>query len=197
MNVDAQIDLLSVHYIDIKQGWNMISLSCYENIDKTDIWIRNNSVDSTWDDAVTEGIILGLLYDWDRENQNYKNPLFVDTLEPGRGYWLQANYDCELIVYSDAVGSGDITYLNKNWSLIGLPYDTTIDKENLIIHYNVTDYNWTQATTNDNEEEEPLILRFIYGWDTSSQFYTFRNGLVPGYGYWMFAYHECTLKRLV
>ena len=190
-----EITVYETHLIDIKPEWNLISLPCYENIDKTNIMVRNNSVNWTWDEAVDQDIILDLIYDWNRTSQTYNNPFAVDTFEPGRGYWIQSYYDCELIVYSNAVGSGDITDLDKNWSLMGLPYSESLAKEDLIIHYDGQDISWENATGTNNPTHGPIILGFIYAWDTDIQFYMFSDDFDPGYGYWMFAYYECTLKK--
>ena len=78
---------------------------------------------------------------------------------------------------------------------MGLPYNESIQKENLTVHYNATDYSWQNATTNNNEEGEPLILGFIYGWNASTQNYMLSDALNPSYGYWMYAYYNCTLLR--
>ena len=78
---------------------------------------------------------------------------------------------------------------------MGLPYNTSLAKENIIVHYNITDYSWNDATTDNNEEGEPLILQFIYGWDSTSQSFLLSDELVPDFGYWMYAYYDCTLKK--
>jgi len=76
-----------------------------------------------------------------------------------------------------------------------MPYDSSIPKEDLIIEYNGTDYSWYEATTNNNEEGEPLILAFIYKWNSSTQSYVLSDDIDPNFGYWMYAYYQCTLKR--
>jgi hypothetical protein len=186
------IDVLKLHYIGITSDWNLISLSCYENIDKTNIIVRNNSIDYNWNDAINEGIILEYLYEWNRTGQRYNFPSeAVGTLEPGMGYWMFAYYDCELLIYSNPVGSGDITDLKQEWNLVGLPYEDPVSKENLIIHNESGDYTWQMAI------DGGIILGFIYGWDTQTQFYFYApsDSLDPGYGYWMYAYEDCTLKK--
>jgi len=59
----------------------------------------------------------------------------------------------------------------------------------------VTDYSWYEAISGNNEEGEPLILGFIYGWNRSAQMYELSDEFDPGYGYWMYAYYNCTLKK--
>ena len=92
-------------------------------------------------------------------------------------------------MYSNAIGSGDITDLKQEWNLVGLPYEDPVSKENLIIHNVSGDYTWQEAI------DGGIILGFIYGWDTRTQFYASSNSLNPDYGYWMYAYYACTLKK--
>ena len=101
----------------------------------------------------------------------------------------------DLIFTSDIIGDGYITSLQQQWCNIGLPYNITIAKEDLIIEYNGTDYSWYQATTDNNEEGEPLILGYIYGWNSNSQAYVLSDNLGPDKGYWMYAYYNCILKK--
>ena len=82
-----------------------------------------------------------------------------------------------------------ITGLLEEWNLVGLPYDTPVAKEDLTVYYNDTDYTWQQAVN------ESIILDFIYNWDTISQNYMSADVLNPDYGYWIYAYYECTLKK--
>jgi hypothetical protein len=187
----ATFTVLKLHQLSIKSEWNLISLPFNESVNKLDIIVRNNSIDYSWNDAVNEGIIVGLLYDWDRTQQQYKLPFLVNILEPGRGYWTYAYYDCELLISSNAVSSNHITDLKQNWSLMGIPFNTTLHKENLTIRCNNTDYTWDQAVTNN------IIIQYIYAWDRVDKFYIVTDYLDPTYGYWMFAYHDCTLKKQV
>jgi len=78
-----------------------------------------------------------------------------------------------------------------------LPYNKSLYKYSIIIRYNGTDYSWYDATTGNNEEGGPLILGFIYGWDTDNQRYILSDVFTPKYGYWMYAYYNCSLKRNV
>jgi parallel beta-helix repeat protein len=91
---------------------------------------------------------------------------------------------------------GDTTYtiaLSTQWNCMSLPFNQTIHKENISVRYNGTEYNWIQATTNDNPTNEPIILEFLYTWNRTNQGYDFADTLEPGYGYWVYAYQPCTL----
>ena len=73
---------------------------------------------------------------------------------------------------------------------MGIPFDQSVEKMNLTIHYNGTDYNWTEATSPANG---PLVDSFIFGWNrgASRQTYQAVDVLKPGYSYWMYAYYDC------
>jgi hypothetical protein len=70
---------------------------------------------------------------------------------------------------------------------MGLPYETTLPVTNSHIVYGGTTYSWADAVTNH------IILGFVYGWSRTGQTYTLETSFQPGYGYWMYAYHDCTL----
>ncbi len=85
--------------------------------------------------------------------------------------------------------------MEQNWNIVGVPYDEIVYKNSLVVQYNGNDYSWYEATTSNNEEGEPLILGFIYGWSNNSQSYSLSDRFDPGQGYWMFAFYDCVLKR--
>jgi PKD repeat protein len=88
-----------------------------------------------------------------------------------------------------------ITNLRTNWNIISISNTQSINRTEIIVRYNGTDFNWSQATTSDNPVGEPIILGFIYGWDRTNQIYLLSDVLDPVYGYWMYAYYNCTLLR--
>jgi len=182
------ITVLNLHHLSVKAVWNMISIPCAEPILKTNIIVRYNSQDYSWADAVANHIILDYLYEWDRTAQQY-SPSNPTSLEPGKGYWMWAYYDCELLIPSNAVGTGQITDLKSQWNMMGLPYEDPLDQTELEIQVGGTTYTWQQAIENH------IILGSIYGWDRTTQMYTLETVFNPDYGYWMYAYYECTLYR--
>ncbi len=184
--------ILEEYVVSLNTNWNKMSLPFNQSVDKTDIIVSYTGTNYSWSDAVTNNIVLNFIYGWNRTNQNYE---LVDTLEPGYGYWVWAYDNCDLLFMINSTPDDLITSLHKFWNVIGLPFTTSIVKEDLIIHYNVTDYSWYEATTDNNEEEEPLILGFIYEWNRGTQSYVLSDDIEPGFGYWMYAYYECTLKR--
>jgi hypothetical protein len=117
----------------------------------------------------------------------------TDTLLPGEGYWIWAYANCQLLLPSNAAAPSDrpITDLLSKWNVMGLPYATSLAQTALDIVYSGTHYTWAEATTG----ADPIILGFIYGWDSSSQMYAVQTTIEPGQGYWMYAYHDCSLYR--
>jgi len=131
-------------------------------------------VNYSWQDAVSGDIVLNFIYGWNATNQNY---VARDVLDPGMGYWVYAYYECDLWISSDTNNDDNyITDLLEEWNLIGLPFSTSVNKENLTV-------------------SGGIVLNFIYGWNATNQYYVARDVLDPGMGYWVYAYHGCILKR--
>ena len=187
------ITVLECHQVSLQQYWNLMSLPVSEPMDKTQIVIRSGGTDYTWSEAVSGHIILDNLYDWNTTTQCYT--MEPSTFKPGRAYWMWAYQNCEILVYSNDVGTGDIATLQLKWNLIGFPYDVSLVKENLIVNYEDVDYTWDEATTNANPTGSPIVLKFLYGWERTSQRYAYANSFDAGEGYWMYAYKVCTLAN--
>jgi len=184
--------ILEEYVVSLSANWNKMSLPFNQSVNKTDIIVSYSGTNYTWDEAASSNIILNFIYGWNRIGQNYE---LIDTLNPGYAYWVWAYYDCDLIFTINSTPDDLITPLKQLWNTIGFPFNSTKAKEDLIINYNGTNYSWYQATTENNEEGEPLILAFIYSWNRSIQSYELFDILEPGYGYWMYAYYECILKK--
>jgi len=171
--------------IACKENWNLISIPFNESVDKADIIVTYDNTNYSWNDAVTNNIVLDFIYYWNRTNQNYD---IINILEPGYGYWVYAYHDCNLIV-SGNISNGYITELKQKWNIMGIPFNVSLPKEDLIIIYDETEYTWQEAVDNS------IILGFIYGWNRNSQTYTLTDDFDPGCGYWMYAYYNCILKK--
>jgi len=83
--------------------------------------------------------------------------------------------------------------MNSKWNIIGQPYNHTLPIGELLVLYNGTYYPWENATSDNNEEDHPLLLPFIYEWNAATQMYSISPTYIPSKGYWMYAYHNCTL----
>jgi hypothetical protein len=183
-----QFTILTINTISLKQKWNLLSLPINQTLNKTEITIQNNSIDYTWSEAITAGIILDFIYGWNRIGQTY---YIAEHFEPGQGYWLWSYYNCTLLINGIPTISNDVTALSITWNIMGLPVNTTIAKNDLLIRYNGTDYNWTEATTGT----DPILLGFIYVWNAPLQQYQLSEVLEAKKAYWMYAYHSCDLRR--
>jgi hypothetical protein len=131
---------------------------------------------------------------------------FSDLQNPIHRYYTPNSYNVSLTVtdnfgfvysYETVINISDvisfITNLLQGWNLRGLPDIGVFVKQDLLIYYNEVEYNWTEATTNNNPTGSPLILPFIYGWNQTVQNYEISDILYPGDGYWIYAYQNCTL----
>jgi hypothetical protein len=182
-SVTAEFTELGV--LTLEKNWNLLSLPFNETVNKVDIIVSYNGTNYSWNEAVTENIVLNFVYYWNRVNQNFE---LKDTLNPGFGYWIYAYDQCNLTI-SGEISDGYITDLKEKWNIMGIPFYETLAKEDLIISYNGTDYTWQEAVDNT------IILGFIYNWNRATQAYTLVDNFVPGYSYWMYAYYNCTLKK--
>ena len=134
-------------------------------------------------EAVTNGHINDYVFGWSRTTQSYT---FANTLEPGYGYWIYAYEPCELWVENlSTTPDGYITDLDTNWNIISVPYNENVSKTDIL----VDDIDWNTAVGNG------WISDFVFGWSRTGQSYNFADTFMPGYGYWMYAYQPCTLKR--
>jgi hypothetical protein len=176
-------------------GWNFVSLPFNQSVSKNSLFILYSGTRYTWAEAVSNGLVLSSIFDWNRSTQGY---ILINGLAPGRGYWVYGFYESELWGTGlNLMASGNyVTALSYRWNIIGVPVNQTINKTTLIVTYQGVDYNWTQATTNDNPTGGPLIVKDLFGWKrTVPQGYQMADTLQSGYCYWMYAYYNCVLKR--
>jgi hypothetical protein len=197
---EANVTIKADMYLgNIEGRWNFISVPFNKTIDKTQLFVYYNGTDYNWTEATDPAngpLIDSFIFGWNRGTggQTYQA---VDALEPGYGYWMYAYSDCELWArgLSNITTDNYVTGLDVNWNIMGIPYDQSIEKNTLIIRYNGTDYNWTEAIDPANG---PLVDAFIFGWNRggpSGQTYQAADSLEPGYSYWMYSYYPCILKR--
>jgi len=78
---------------NIDAGWNIISVSYDQPVDKADLVVIYSGLDYTWSDAVNGGIINNYVFGWDSHTQSYT---FSDMFQPGFAYWVYAYQPCTL-----------------------------------------------------------------------------------------------------
>jgi len=98
-------------------------------------------------------------------------------------------YDGEL--YSNiATATINVTKLNRiqiedGWNLFSIPVGEDIDKTKIIVEYDGARHMWDEAIS------DHIILGFTYGWEVGM--YRNYDVIVPGEGYWMWAFEDCDL----
>jgi hypothetical protein len=189
---------ISVNITSVKTGWNFISLpfqlsDLTSSISKNSLRVVSNDgiYNFDWPDAVAAGLIDNNIFGWNRIGQVY---IFTDGLEPGHGYWIYANQDCDIWVDNiTLVTDNIITIVEPGWNLVGSAYDQSLNKNDIIVNYNDVDYTWADAASNNNPTGSPLIISNFFGWNRITQSYVLSNTLEPGFGYWIYANQHCTL----
>ena len=86
--------------------------------------------------------------------------------------------------YIPYVGSADIPvriHLNPGWNFVSLPVDRIVDKTNLKIWNGSELLLWPDAVSNN------IVNSYMFGWNRSTQSYSFSDKFAPGSGYWMYA----------
>jgi len=86
---------------------------------------------------------------------------------------------------------GHISLLENGWNFVSTPFDQQVIKSDLLIYYDDAEYIWSDAVTSG------IVNDNIFGWDRASQSYIFADMLMPGYGFWVYAYDGCELKAPV
>jgi hypothetical protein len=85
------------------------------------------------------------------------------------------------------LGNIHIKNLRFKWNFLSLPFNQSVEKTNLLVIDNNSEYSWQEAVNNG------IIIDFIYEWNRNSQDYEMTDTLIPGHGYWIYAYEDCEL----
>ena len=165
--------------------WNLVSVHFNQTVNLTDVVVQVGSTNYTWSEAVSNTIIDGNVYRWDRVAQTY-----VSTMEfqPGESYWLYCYQPCTLWAENITMEfDSTITSVEQDWNLIGSPCLEAVNLSDVMVTYSNMDYTWAEAISNT------IIDGNVYNWDRFSQTYISIQTLNPGEGYWMYAYECCDL----
>jgi hypothetical protein len=101
------------------------------------------------------------------------------------------NGSIELYVVTSPL-TGHITSLQQDWNLFSLPFNYSINLDQLSFLYDGTEYSWDESIA------EHIIYGVIYDWDRTKQrynyYYELSDALYPGRGYWIISHEECELR---
>lgn len=87
------------------------------------------------------------------------------------------------------IGPFHISNVSEQWNLISLPFNDTVQFTNLTVCYNNTNFTWSEAINHS----PPLIDQNVYSWDNIQQTYSSTTQLIPGTGYWLYSYSNCSI----
>ncbi len=167
-------------------GWNFISVPFNTTLNKIDLNIIESLTQYSWQDAVSQGIVSDYIFGWNDLSQSYQ---FSDVLAPGNGYWLYCSNECFIRVENISTPSDEfITSLSPNWNVIGCPQDISVEKSMIQVHYDGSEYSWSEAVDNT------ILNEYVFGWNCLSQSYQFSDVFDPGYAYWMYSYVPCSIR---
>ena len=193
--------------INLHAGWNLISvplrLTTWELGDES---IVGNPLDVTPQNSLISinryNTVSGLFEKCDYFNDWGWSPATgskeFTRLEPGRGYWVNANQDCVLRFTGTGPTDLDIT-LNKGWNLVGwysMSGALLGDESKVTNPLDVTPRN-SLTSINRYNSVSGLFEKCDYfddwGWwpATGSEEFT---RLEPGRGYWVMANQDCIWK---
>jgi len=84
-------------------------------------------------------------------------------------------------------GGGDsvAVELEVGWNLISFPFNSSINKQEVIVQVGRVVFSWDEAISN------LIINDTVFGWANNS--YYFSNSFKPCSGYWVYAYQDCEL----
>ncbi|MBK8805372.1 MAG: M4 family metallopeptidase [Bacteroidales bacterium] len=117
--------------LDLKKGWNLISLYIYQ---------KNNAIDSVFKPILTD---IEIIKDNDAFYSN-QYPEFLKslkTIENGKAYLVKCNNNCQLQLKGSLLNNSVIeklSNLNSGWHLVGCPYpvekpfNTIFNNDNLL-----------------------------------------------------------------
>jgi hypothetical protein len=83
---------------NLLEKWNIIGLPFNEPVAKENISVYFNGSYYSWQQAVDNGTILDFIYGWNTTGQVYEGK---EILEPGKGYWMYAYYNCSIVKTSN------------------------------------------------------------------------------------------------
>ncbi len=144
-------------------------------------FINNNANALTdWNNTWDNGYPSGGNYWHDYTGSDSNNDGIGDTPKNIPGYYDVDNYP---LMHP----FGLITELPYGWSFISLPTNISISFSDIIVLHDDNFLTFQEAV------DEGIISPFLFMWDRVLQRYDFTNEIIPGYGYWMYTFEDCSL----
>jgi len=86
---------------------------------------------------------------------------------------------------------GFISSLSEGWNFVSLPFNSSIVSDDLLVKFDGSDYNWSEAVSGG------IVESSAFWWNTSGPWYDSMFGddvvLDAGMGYWLYVYEPCML----
>jgi hypothetical protein len=165
--------------INITPGWNAVSIYLKP---------KETSLAKYLEDKPYRGVFSPSGEGWifSMKDSNAQN---LSVLEPGRGYLIDSSENFTIEVRGKAVELPYRISLNKGWNLIGVPFNRTIDVNNVTVNAEHKRYIYSEAV------EKGLISAFLWSYDGIEWNYVAQNDtLVPGNAYLLEASSDCRLE---
>jgi len=176
-------------------GWNCVALPVNQSMGADDMFIMVNDVEYSWSEACSSGLLEPSVFMFNSTTQQYQYMLSDGVvLDPGQGYWFYAYESCALWVgnVSGSAWNNSISALVSGWNNIGIPINETVTLGELLVEYDDTEYNWSEACSSG------LLEPSVFMFNSTTQQYQYVMGddaiLIPGQGYWFYSYESCWLK---
>ncbi len=168
-----------IQVINITPGWNAVSI--YLKSKETSLlkYLEDKPYRSVFSPS-GEGWIFSI------RDSNAKN---LSVLQPGRGYLIDSSENFTIEVRGKAVELPYRITLGKGWNLIGVPFNKTINVNNVTVNAEHKRYTYSDAV------DKGLISAFLWSYNGIDWNYVDKNDtLVPGNVYLLEASAECRLE---
>jgi hypothetical protein len=180
---------------------NLISLPCYPDDESIEV-VFKELFDEVEDTASTKTPFSFSVWYWDNENDTWLKYVSdssftdLDTIEPGKAYWVKPSTDITIKIHGDPYPPGQGPPLKwcypRCWNMVGFASLVDMDAEVYL--------DYTRMIMNTGN----YAVLAIWGWDAELQVYDPKdfdlNGstgaddvLKPGEGYWMAFFEEACI----
>ncbi len=178
----------------LKAGWNMVSSPTNVNMPITDITgagkctLGDNSASSTtrkiwyWDSSVAAD-------DKWKTSADASSPITV--IEPGKGYWIYANGDCNIVSTGVARPASGKIELKSGWNMVSSPINANVPIADIVGAGKCTLGN---GSTMGAVWYWDSTLAAADKWKKSTDTTGGIENIEPGKGYWIYAALPCSVN---